>query len=323
MLFASIALAALAVLLAWPVPLLLSSASWPGRAPATALILWQAIALAGGLAMIGALLTFGLLPFGDDLVDGSAGLVEATRTGEAGDVRLLPHVLALCGAVLLGGHLILNLLLTAGRTERDRRHHRRLVELLSTRDPDRPGGRILDSAVPFAYCLPAAAAPLTVYSEGLLELLSEEEVRAVIAHEQGHLSQRHDLVLVAFRAWNVSLPWFPVASRAERAVGTLVEMLADDQARRSVADATLARAIAVLGGAAIHVTSTASDLRPGRLGPDWDRAIPDSLARVQRLTTPRPPLSASASSATVFAAVGLLAIPTLVLLVPAVSRLAG
>ena len=70
MISASIGLAAFALALAWPVPILFSHAKWPTRAPATALVLWQAVALAGGLSMLGALLTFGLAPFGPDLVTG-------------------------------------------------------------------------------------------------------------------------------------------------------------------------------------------------------------------------------------------------------------
>ncbi|HWD63325.1 MAG TPA: M56 family peptidase, partial [Humibacter sp.] len=67
MLIVAAALALLAVALAWPVPVALANARWPRRMPGAALVLWQAIALAGGLSMIGSLLVFGLMPFGDDL----------------------------------------------------------------------------------------------------------------------------------------------------------------------------------------------------------------------------------------------------------------
>ena len=59
MLTASYLLAALAVVLAWPAPVALSRARWTARSPFTALVLWQAIALAGGLSMIGAMLVWG------------------------------------------------------------------------------------------------------------------------------------------------------------------------------------------------------------------------------------------------------------------------
>src|SRR5690606_16970132 len=55
--------AALAILLAWPVPILLSRAAWPARLPGWALVLWQLIAVAGGLSMIAALLLLGAALF--------------------------------------------------------------------------------------------------------------------------------------------------------------------------------------------------------------------------------------------------------------------
>src|SRR3954465_6171346 len=61
------ALAVLAALLAWPVPALLARARWPRRDPVAALVCWQAVGLAGGLSIIGALLVHGLAPGGDSL----------------------------------------------------------------------------------------------------------------------------------------------------------------------------------------------------------------------------------------------------------------
>ena len=75
-------LAVLAIVLAWPVPILLSRAQWPSRSPFTAMLLWQAIALAGGLSMIGAMLVYGLEPVGDNLLAGLealAGMVFTMR----------------------------------------------------------------------------------------------------------------------------------------------------------------------------------------------------------------------------------------------------
>lgn len=303
MLVAPLALAALAVLLAWPVPILLARAAWPRRSPAVALILWQSIALAGGLSMIGALLTLGLLPFGDHLIAGIVGAVAEPRAVD------FWHVLALCSAVLLGGHLLLNLALTFARAERDRRRHATLVRLLSSIHDS--GARLLDTAAPVAYCLPGPLRSITVLSAGLVDLLVPEELDAVIAHERAHVRQRHDLVLIAFRAWSASLPWFPIAYRAEREVGTLVEMLADDDARGEVDDRVLARAIVLVGSA-----SAAGPNLPA-LAPE---TAPDVIrARVLRLSSGRLPLAAEAALVAVAAA--LLAVPTALLLAPAVIGL--
>src|SRR5690606_22851135 len=109
MIAAAGALALFAVVLAWPAPALLARARWPLRAPGTALLAWQSIALAGALAMLGALLVFGLAPYGDDLVSGLAAFVDGLRAGSVPAAATFPHLFSVSAAVLLGGHLLLNL----------------------------------------------------------------------------------------------------------------------------------------------------------------------------------------------------------------------
>lgn len=293
----SVALAALAVALAWPVPLLLARARWPRRSPAVALILWQSIALAGGLAMIGALLTFGLAPFGDDLVSSAAGLAQLDGQPTPG------NLVALCAALLLVLHLLFNLVATVLRSERQRRRHAQLLSLLSA--PMEPSGRVIDSSTPVAYCLPGAIRSVTVFSAGLVELLDSDELTAVIEHERAHVSQRHDVVLIAFRAWFASLPWFPIAYRAQREVGLLVEMLADDSARRVVSTGALARAIAIVGSGA-----------PTSPQPSAVAEVADRILRLEIA-----PLARSRQLLVAAAAVALLAVPTVLLLAPALTNL--
>jgi Zn-dependent protease with chaperone function len=303
MLATSISLAILAIALAWPVPILLSRADWPSAAPATALLLWQAIALAGGLSMIGALITFGLIPFGPTLPSALVGLWQSLFTGPVESVDLV-YLLALCAGVLLGGHLLLNLTRTIVLTERERRRHRELLHLLSSPVPNEPHTRMLDQSIPVAYCLPGTRHSITVYSAGLLGLLDEAELRAVFEHEKAHLVQRHYIVLMFFDAWRASLPWFPTATRAHTAVGMLVELLADDRARRVVDDRTLARAIALV-----------SD------GGESDAASPnaDARARVVRLTSAGQPLRFAARGLVAATAVALVVVPTGILFAPAIG----
>ena len=302
MTLASIALGVLALLLAWPVPLALGRASWPARSPATALILWQAIALAGGLSMLGALVTFGLAPYGDDLV--SALL--AFTGGET--VEGTWHLVALGAAGLLGVHLVLNLVVTVVRSEAQRRRHAHLIDLLSEPMADNPRTRIIDTPAPVAYCLPGALSSVTVFSAGLVDLLEPAELDAVIEHEKAHVAQRHDIVLVVFRAWHTSLPWFPIAYRAQREVGLLIEMLADDHARRSVDDAVLGRAIALVGsGSAPDAQLTGQPLESS--SPHDVRARVLRIARARALSTPAEALVVGASAA-------LIAVPTVLLFAP-------
>lgn len=328
---APLALAALAFALAWPVPVLLSRAHWPSRSPAVALVLWQAIALAGGLSMIGALLTFGLQPFGEHLVQG-VGMLGAVLVGapipEGVEVW---HLLALCAAVLLGGHLLLNLVLTIVRSERERRRHEALLTLLSSPLPQNPDARIIDTPAPVAYCLPGPLHSITVLSAGLVEMLTSDELQAVIEHERAHVHQRHDVVLIAFRAWHASLPWFPIAGRARQEVEVLVEMLADDRARHFTDDRVLARAIALVGSAGVPAPLQPADVAPRRPGVDsflsaalvgaGDAKTPEVLrARVMRLLSVDP-LPTALEALVVGGAMALIAVPTVLLLAPALLPL--
>ncbi len=295
---APILLAALAVLLAWPVPILLARAQWTRRSPAVALLLWQAIAVAGGLSMIGALVAFGVAPYGTDFVSAIVGFAQSVVSGVE-----VWSVVALCAAALLTGHLVLNLVLTVVRSERQRRRHAQLLLLLSSPHPS--GSRLIDTPAPVAYCLPGALSSVTVVSAGLIELLDDEGMRAVIEHERAHVQQRHDVVLVLFRAWHTSLPWFPIAYRAQQEVGLLIELLADDRARLVVDDAVLATTIARVGA------GRASDALHFNDGGSVD-ALGVRLARLGQPPLPRP-----LEALVVVTAVALLAVPTILLFAPA------
>ncbi|NYJ30466.1 M48 family metalloprotease [Galbitalea soli] len=336
MLTASLALAALALVLAWPAPILLARAAWPSRAPATALLLWQAIALAGGLSMIGSLLTFGLIPFGGTLISGLGGFARALSHGITTTPLVVVSIASLSLAGVLAAHLLLNLALTLVVTERQRLRHRRLVELLSSPSATQPNTRVLDSAAPLAYCLPGNLGSITVLSRGLVSLLDDAELAAVVEHEKAHLIQRHYVVLLAFDAWRTSLPWFPIATRAQHEVGLLVEMLADDTARRSTDSRTLALAIALVAGGT-----------PGRDGdPSGGTTLPGTPAlapagvvrsatgiaypadtrshdrdrlRLTRLVDPPEPLTLAARAGVIAVAVALVAVPTVLLIAPSLA----
>lgn len=216
-----------ALMLAWPVPVWLSRAAWPMRAPVIALLVWQAVGLAGGLSMIGALALTGF----------------AIAPGQ-------PWLAAIPAAVFTI-YLLSHLGVTIVQVTAQRRRHLQLLDMLSSPHPTRARTRVLNDAVPVAYCLPRGAGSVTVLSQGLLDRLDADELVAVIAHERAHVEQRHDLLLLAFRAWRSALPWFPVAALADAEVAALVEMLADDHARREVRDEVLARAILAVGASGV------------------------------------------------------------------------
>lgn len=305
-----IGLAVLALALAWPVPIALSKAAWPARAPGTALALWQAVALSGGLSMIGALLAFGLTPFENDLGVASTLLSGHILDGPVPAQAGALQIVSLAGAVVLGVHLVLSLATTAANTARERHRHRALIELLSSPLHGSPGTRMLDFPAPVAYCLPGVRS-ITVLTEGLVRVLDAAQLRAVLAHERAHLRQYHHLVLLAFKAWNIALPWFPIANRAEKAVALLVEMLADDDARREVDDASLATAIAIVGSPWRDGDPASAPLPSDEIVPEAD---PETLgARVSRLISPPDSLSRAARALVLTTGVVLVAVPVAVL----------
>ena len=301
------ALAGLAVLLAWPVPRALARSAWPRRDPVVALVCWQAIGLAGGLSMIGALLVHGLSPWAGSL----PAAIGAVVTGRpALDPVRGDHWAALTLAGVLAAELLGVLLLSWVRTARVRRRHRALLELVLQPSAELPDARLVDHPAPVAFCIPGAR-PLLVLSSGMVAELDEEQLAAVVAHERAHLREHHHLLLLPFVAWEAALPVLPAAARAHAAVRELVEMRADDVALAALpgpgARRTLAGAIvAAAGSAGGDVPSGALAVTGGAVG-----------SRVVRLLEAPRPLPPVARWAALLSAALLLLAPTLLLLLPA------
>ena len=326
MFWASYLLAVLAIVLAWPVPILLSRAKWPARSPFTAMLLWQAIALAGGLSMIGAMLVYGLEPIGDNLIAGLRALAGMVLFNAPTTALGFWHIFALSAAALLTAHLVFTLLLTYYKIERQRRRHRELLALLASPSGEGTGTLVISHDSPVAYCLPGGARSVTVLSDGLMAALEPAELRAVLIHENAHLNQRHHLLLWAFAAWRQALPWLPTTRLAQESVNSLIEMLADDVALKTESKATLIKAIAIVASGSAGNTGGA-ELRPsasslalsgleaavGTPGPDPART---TATRVSRLLSPQPELPAPVRNMVMAGSVLLLALPTALLVVP-------
>jgi len=318
MFWASYLLAALAVVLAWPVPVILSRAKWPSRSPFSAMVLWQAIALAGGLSMIGAMLTWGLEPIGENLAQGLQSLWGILIQRRPAETLGLVHVFAISAAILLSVHLVFTLLLTYYRILSGRRRHRDMLNLLSSPSLDAPATLVIPYPSPVAYCLPGGGQSVTVLSDGLMDILSEAELTAVMTHEKAHLSQHHHLLLWAFAAWRSALPWLPTSQLAQRSVNELIEMLADDEALKKVDRQTLVRAVAIVASGS--GAETAASLP----GPTGTAAVTGGVdgqedviaGRLSRLLTPQPPLPRWMRAVIQASAVLLLAVPTVLLFAP-------
>jgi Zn-dependent protease with chaperone function len=255
----------------------LGRARWPSRSPRAAIVCWQAVGLAFGLSAIGLPLAAGLaayhrptalalLALAGDIARGQSPPLDASR-------------LAAVGAGLgIAGSLLGTTVSSIVRTTRTRRRHRHVLDLVGRADPAVPGALVLDHPRAAAYCLPGLR-PRVVVSAGVLSLLDRAELAAVLSHEQAHAVERHDLVLLPFAAVCRALPGVRWVRAAHDAVGLLIEMRADDRARRQHTDAGLAAALRRFAGAPA-VTP------PGALG-----ATDHLSARVGRLqaTHHRPP----------------------------------
>lgn len=292
-------LAGLALVLAGPAPALLARAEWPYQIPRAAVALWQALALAAVLAALGA---------GIALSYSTAGQPGEPRF-DSSSLRDLTAAAVLALTALVG----VRLLWAAGRvavgTRARRRRHRDLVDVLATPDGLVPGLRVLAEQTPLAYCLPALRGARVVVSVGAMERLDERELRAVLAHEQAHLRARHDLVLEAFTMLHTAFPRWVRSEVALAQARTLVELLADDDARRRNGPVPLARALVALAGSPTPAAGLAA-------------AKSAIVLRVQRLADPEPP-DRWLSAATYAAAAALLILPTVTVAAPILKALAG
>ena len=163
---------------------------------------------------------------------------------------------------------------------------------------------------------------MTVLSDGLMGLLSDEELRAVLLHERAHLSQRHHLLLWAFAAWRAALPWLPTSRLAQRAVNELIEMLADDVAVKQVDHETLVGAIAVVatgrhGPGTDTPAPSDTGMDPGSdAESDADDGSLSTVHRLRRLLQPQQPLSPVQQFAALGTSALLLTVPTALLIAP-------
>jgi Zn-dependent protease with chaperone function len=292
-------------------------AAWPRRSPAVAILLWQALGLAGGIAAVGALLAIGVNGQGAGVLDGLATLAHRIADGRLLAAHQSILVSLVRAASLVAGLALLTVLwcvlFTAFATAvQARRRQRELLALLAYGDPKVPGALVVDYPTAAAYCLPGIRSQIVV-SVGTLDLLAPAELYAVLAHERAHLRARHDLVLIPFTSLRRAFPRSGVAVQAHRAVALLVEMMADDRA-------LLARGMAARGLLARELATAL--LRFGTAGtghaPAGALAAAEGelTARVNRLLTPPRPLPRAAQAAVLLAAALLVAVPIAALVIP-------
>ena len=302
----------------------LPRASWPRRCPAAAILLWQALGLASGLAAVGTLIGLALPASQGGLVLSMLRAAGLLRDGELFSLARLfglsqadsvPLVLVAVRLACLAAGLVLLaslcwvLLAASIAALQARRRQRALLTLLAHGDPKVPGALVVDYPSAAAYCLPGLRSrSRIVVSVGALELLGRGELAAVLAHERAHLRERHDLVLLPFTALRRAFPRSATCTGAQRAVALLVEMLADDHALAGGPARELVSALVRFGTAGTcPAPAGALAVAEGSEG--------EGAARVTRLLQPARPLPAAAVMAVCLAAALLVAAPVTLLIV--------
>ncbi|MFG2131274.1 M56 family metallopeptidase [Streptomyces sp. NPDC048751] len=271
----AVALAAYAALVSAAAPPLLARARWAHRAPATAVLAWLGLMVTFVIAVALALYHLGL---GEQHAhDGFAGLlstcglVAGATAGDGpltfGDVLVLAAPVAI--VLLPAGWLVR----CAWQVRRARRRQLDMLALVGEPAPEY-GATIVDYGVPAVYCLPGRRSRVVV-TRAALEVLSEGQLKAVLAHEHAHIAGRHHLLKVLVDAFSRAFPGLPLARHAKEQTNLLLEMIADDHAVRLHPRETLAAAICEV--AAGRVPRAA--LGAGGSG---------ALIRLRRVLTPQP-----------------------------------
>lgn len=306
-LWITLGFALLAALLVGPVPVLLARARWPHRAPRAALVLWQALGATAALSAVGAGLGAAVAPLAATLTHGVHTLLAQVLAGQVPVGLGWPHYLALAWAVGLVGFLTWRCGHAIKITLEKRRRHRDVVDVVAEPAADLGDDvGMLDHPTPTAYCLPGRPSRIVI-SLGAVRLLHGPELHALLAHERAHASARHDLAVLPFTALAHALSGLGTVRLARDSVCLLVEMLADDSARRSHGGRVLARAL-------LHLAAHKSATPPGAFAATGAPVF----TRVRRLLEPSSPMSMWQHGLIYGTAVMLLLVPAGVLLSPLV-----
>lgn len=219
------------------------------------------------------------------------------------------HTATLIGAFLL---LLVPIRLTyvmAKMFAADRRGAGRLLDALAPVTARLPGSRdvlLLNHPERLAFCV-AGRHKAVVLTSGLFDALTGPQLAAILSHERSHLHQHHALTLLLARAFRRAFGTrIRLFALAERQVARLIELCADDAARREVGSLALKQALQLVarGPVAGSVLAAAAV------------AVEERVARLDRATAPE---SAPAAVSSIIALVVLLASPVVVALMPVVS----
>lgn len=305
------ALLLLGALTAVVAPRLLARADWPDREPVVALWVWQCVVAAVLLCCVLSMTLSAAAAWqavrGHVFAPAPRAVVDAYALGAAGPWAAATAVTLACAGLWSGAMLVREVLRARAR------RRRRRAELL-VRSPLLPGeepasGRlvVLEGERPDAWWLPGAA-PQLVVTTAALRRLKGRQLDAVLAHEQGHATARHDWLLHCSDALADGFPQVPVFAAFRDEMHRLVELAADDMASRRFGRLTTALAL-------VELNEDRGVFGPG---PAAQAHVPQ---RVHRLLSPPDRLTAMRRLRLTAAAALVPVIPVLVTLVPGLRAL--
>ncbi|MPZ66008.1 MAG: M48 family metalloprotease [Pseudonocardiaceae bacterium] len=287
-----LAVAAAVALLA---PRVLVNRSWVYRAPVLGLTAWYAVlfsvTVAAGLAALSLVIPW------PRTVDVLCSLWTWCADALRGTYGLAGHVAGAAAAglvLLLAGRAALVVVRASRSLAAGRARHRAAVALVGTHSPAL-GVTVLEHTGPAAYLVPGRQHRIVV-TTGALELLSPNELAAVLAHERAHAAGHHHLLRDGGRLLERACPRVPLFAVARREIGRLVEMHADQVAATRHAPVDLARALVAMATGSAPAGALAA-------------TGGDAVERVHRMLRPPAPLHRSVRA-------GLLAAMVLVAMLP-------
>ena len=308
----ALALVGYSLLLATVIPPILFSARWVDRAPRIAIMSWHALTgtVLATTIMAGLSLTIPTPHVSRHLAEFFQACAMSLRLQYASPGGWIFGLLGGLLAVGVIGRVTWFLTVASVNLIRERARHRRILDIVGRIDVER-GIVILDCDESTVYCV-SGRRSRTVVTTAALGALNDYQLKAVLAHENAHLTERHDLALALSNGLAKAFSGLTLFPTAAAEIARLVELRADDVAaaqtdRLTVADALLA-----------VVPNSGSQARPAMAlfaGGDG------TAIRVRRLIPPSNPLSRIQSTAGILGVAIILSMPLLILGGPAAAAI--
>ena len=284
-LFALFALALVALALAgpqlvrWSTPVLMRAPRLASALLLGTLAVWSVAAVVLSAALAG--LAQGPQLFAGAAADVCQRCVAAASPFSAGGPVQLPVPMAVLVMLPLVGTVLMGVLAARALLRRAASSRSILAQVRTTGLRTVVAGHpvlLVPDRAPLAFALPRRHGGI-VLSRGLMDSLTPQQLSAVLAHEQAHLSQHHHAMLAVLGAMPGPLRVIPLFDAVATTVPHLLEIAADDASRHRSGTPALASALLRLAeagaapsaslsaapGALLHATGPAGS-GPDRIG---------------------------------------------------------